>query len=211
MLKYTAFYVILFLRYIFDYCGLIYEGHFTGGEDLDKEFADKQLENAYRQYGQAIEKFCRVSLGEAYDSAADCVQEAFYVYYQRLLNGESFSNPRAFIYKTANILVLKEKEKYYKNARRTKPLDDAVNLSVEMESLISDYTDYDKIKEQLIAALSDSEQELYEMKFVKRLAMKEIAEVLSIKPAAAANRVSRLRKRIIKLIREGGLLNEHYR
>ena len=167
---------------------------------MNKADADRALENAFRQYGQSIEKFCRVSLGEAGDSAADCTQEAFYVYYKKLLAGESFDNPRAFLYKTAGILALKAKEKYYKEAKRTAPLDSAQSLSVDMDSLISDDTDYDSIKDRLISQLRYEEQQLYEMKFAQKMPLGEIAEELGINPAAAANRVARLRKKIIGLI-----------
>ncbi len=179
--------------------------------NLSKAYADKELDMAYRQYGQAIEKYCRISLGEASDSAADCTQEAFYVYYKKLLDSESFDNPRAFLYKTAHNFVLKTKEKYFKEARRTKPLDEADELSVELYNLISDYTDYDRIKELLISELREEEQRLYEWKFTERKPLQEIAELLGTNPAAAANRIARLRKKIIGLIQKGGQLNDDYR
>ncbi len=198
---------INFLRYIFHFCGLTDEG----GEGLDKAIADKALDTAYRQYGQAIEKYCRVSLGEAGESAADCTQEAFYVYYKKLLEGESFDNPRAFLYKTAHNFVLKTKEKYFKEARRTKTLDEAEKLSAELYNFISDETDYDRIKELLISELREEEQRLYEWRFTERKPLQEIAEQLGTNPAAAANRIARLRKKIIGLIQKGGQLKDDYR
>lgn len=173
---------------------------------MSKAYADKQLELAYEQYGIAVGRYCRIRLGEAADMANDCLQEAFCVYYKRLLKGESFENPRAFLYKTANIMVCRAKEEYFKNAKRTKPLDDAENIAVFIHDAIPDELDYDALKTLLISRLSDDEQWLYQMKYAEEKSLKEIGEILGIAPSAVANRTSRLRTKIKRLVEP--VLNE---
>lgn len=167
---------------------------------MSKAFADKQLENAYKLYGRAIEKYCRIRLGEAADATDDCVQEAFLVYYRRLLNDEQFDNARAFLYKTANNMVLKAREEYIKNAGRTRELSEAQGVATEIEEDNRSDIDYDAVTGILISKLSKAEKELYQMKYVDKMSLREIGAVLSIPPSAVANRTSRLRTKIKGLV-----------
>ena len=163
---------------------------------MSTAYADKALEEAFENYGKALEEFCRVRLDEAGQFSNDCVQETFLVFYKRLLGGETFENPRAFLYKTANNMVLRAKEEYYKNAKRSKSLDEAENIAVFIEETSEDEINYDEIKEKLIKTLSEEEQRLYKMKYEKGLKLSEIGKELNINPAAAANRLARLRVKI---------------
>lgn len=169
---------------------------------MSKKYADEQLEQAYELYAKQLERFCLSRLGDAYDSVNDCVQEAYYIFYKRLLNNEQFDNPRAFLYRTVSNLALRAKDEYYKNASRTKSIDDesVLGVSVTMEDGITDYTDYDKLKELLISKLSDEEQRLYQMKYVEEKSLAEIALKLGINDKAVANRTHRLRQKIKRLI-----------
>ncbi len=163
---------------------------------MSKAYADKVLEEAFESFGKALEEFCRVRLGEAGQSSNDCVQEAFLVFYKRLLGGETFENPRAFLYKTANIMVLRAREEYFKNAKRSKSLEEAQDIPVFIEAFSENELDYERIKEILVTRLSEDEQKLYKMKYEQKMSLAEIGNELSIAPAAAANRLSRLRTKI---------------
>jgi len=165
-----------------------------------KAYADSQFNTAFDKYEKAIEKYCAIRLGEAVHATDDCVQETFLLYYRKLLFGEQFENIRAFLYKTANNMVLKARENYFKDAKHTEELSAAENIAVDTYSMISDDVDYDKIKELLISKLSDNEQQLYHMKYVEGKSLREIGEILNIPPAAVANRTSRLRTKVKKLV-----------
>ena len=172
---------------------------------MGKSKADAALNEAFENYSKAIEKFCIVRLGEERDYANDCVQETYCVFYRKLLDGTEFENPRAFLYKTANNMVLKAKDDYYKNAARTKSLDEADNIPVYIEEKVEDMlendeVDIDEAKRILLSMLSVYELELYEMKYVRRLSLKEIAKTLDIAPTAVAMRTSRLRSKVKELI-----------
>lgn len=166
----------------------------------NKATADERLTEAFAEYGRVIEKYCRVRLGEAADSTDDCVQEAFCVYYKRLLAGEEIEKPRAFLYRTADNMVKRAREEYIKACMRTSKLEDAEDIGEYMPQENSADIDYDKIKNTLLAELSEGEQELYQLKYVNHLSMREIGERLKISPYAAANRLSRLRNKILRLI-----------
>lgn len=167
---------------------------------VNKAYADEKMKNAYDEYIDSLKTFCKVRLGEAGDFANDCVQETYCVYYKRLLNGEIFENPRAFLYKTANIMVLRAKEKYFKNAQRTKSLEQADNLVSHLDDYLEQDFDIEFAKEILISKLNDNEKKLYQMKYVQGKSLKEIGQELDIPPGAVANRTSRLRAKVKKLL-----------
>lgn len=164
-----------------------------------KAIADEKLSEAYRTTCQSLVKYCRVRLGEAADSADDCVQEAFCIYYKRLLLGEKFEKPRAFLYRTADNMVKRAKEEYIKNAQRTASLETAEEVEAFIPEESAADMDYDRIKEILISKLSEEEQLLYQRKYAEGFSLKEIAALMDIAPAAVANRVSRLRAKIKRL------------
>lgn len=176
-----------------------------GGMTVGKSYADEQLESAFDKYKTAIEKFCRIRLQEAQDNTCDCVQETFCVYYKKLLDGERFENPRAFLYKTANIMVLKARENYFKNAKKTQSLDESINVAVYIDEQVDelvepDIVDIDKAKKILLSKLDDDDLRLYQLKYVDRKSLKEIALILDITPTACAMRTSRLRTKIKDLV-----------
>lgn len=172
---------------------------------MGKSYADEQLELAFSRYSNAIEKFCYVRLGEANEHASDCLQDTYCLFYRKLLDGEKFESPRAFLYKTANNMVLKAKEQYYKNAKRTKSLDEAesiaINVEDEFEKKEDEFVDIKKAKDILISQLNDAEKELYQMKYAEDKSLKEISSILGIPPTTVAKRTSRLRAKINDLIK----------
>ena len=124
-----------------------------GDGAVSKACAQEALEQAYDAYAERLKSFCRVRLGEAAEAADDCVQETFLVYYKRLLGGEAFLHPRSFLYKTANVMVCKAREEYFKNVKRSESQEKAEQLSVTMNAFDEADWDYDKLKALLLARL----------------------------------------------------------
>lgn len=177
---------------------------------MNKDLANKKLEEAYDLYAKSIEKFCFTRLGEAAGMTEDCVQETFLIYYNKLLDGQTFENVRAFLYKTADIMVKRAKEKYYKNAKRHKDIDDvdeSQGREMDFDEIAFRDLDYDRAKDILLEMLTDSEKELYRLKYVEKKSLKEIGEILKIPASAVANRTSRLRGKVKKLIEP--ILNDY--
>lgn len=177
-----------------------------------KRQADEALKSAYELCFTPLIKYCRVRMGDAAVSADDCVQEAFVVYYNKLLSGETFQNPRAFLYRTTDNFLKQAIEQYVRNRNRTVPLEDAEHLSADDLPFETSDLDYDKLAAVLIGSLTSEEQTLYRMKYIERRQLAEIAETLGISPAAAAKRTSRLRSQIkdkltstIQSQRKGGI------
>ena len=67
----------------------------------EKKRADALLQECYDQYRIRLFNYCLSRL-DSREAADDCVQETFIVFYNKLLDGEEFENPRAFLYRTAD-------------------------------------------------------------------------------------------------------------
>ena len=179
------------------------KGKKTKGETrmpTDKQNADRQLSAAYEQYGKRLTNYCYARLKENKNAADDCVQNAFLVFYRRLLTGEVFDNPKAFLYRTADNMCKKADEEAIRKTSKTVTLDNIADIPAPENDPHATERDYDEIRDILLQKLSEDEQRLYNMKYVENMPLTEIAEILRIKPSAAAKRTSRLRAKIHSLI-----------
>lgn len=167
-----------------------------------KEIADEKLKQAFKLYGNLLNKYCAVRLREVPSSVDDCVQNTFLIYYKKVRADEEIMNPKAFLYRTADNMIKRVIAEHYKNAKHTVELEKANDIPVEDVFDHSADLDYDYLKEMLLSKLSPEEQILYQQKYVDRLSLKEIGELYQIDPTTVANRTSRLRTKIKSLIDE---------
>lgn len=159
-----------------------------------KRRADKGFTEAYEACYLSLIKYCAARMGDARIQADDCVQEAFLVFYNKLLNGEEIRNPRAFLYRTTDNFLKQAVARYAREQKRHVPLEDAENLAAAQQSPFSEHEpDYEACARTLLENLSEAEQTLYRLKYMEKRSLREIAELLDITPAAAAKRTSRLR------------------
>ena len=165
-----------------------------------KQKADALLTEAYEKYNTLLIKFCYTKLLEDKTSADDIAQEALLVYYKRMLKGEEFEKPLAFLYQTAANLCKNTNKKATQHAMRTVSLDEATDVAAQEDNWKARELDYDEIKERLLERLDDEELQLYRLKYVERRSLKEISEMMDITPNAVAKRTQRLRSVIKQLV-----------
>lgn len=178
----------------------------------EKKRADALLQECYGQYRIKLFNYCLSRLDGSREAADDCVQEAFIVFYDKLLEGEQFENPRAFLYRTADNFVKRQKQKVAEEQRRRVPLEEAADIGVtdneytERLALI----DYEECAKLLINLLTDEEKQIYDLRYVRRIGVEELAERLGISRPAASMRLMRLRNKIKDMVysfdieKEGG-------
>lgn len=167
---------------------------------------ENEFDEYYNDYYDSILKYCRVRLGRFSENAGDCVQETFLVLYNKMTDGETIEQPRAFLYRTADNFVKRTIEKNQRLQQRTVPLDEIADT--ESPPTIPNDFDYDKCAKILISMLSSQEQELYKLKYEEKRSLDCISQKLKISPAATAKRTSRLRKKIVDLIKEQNLFGD---
>ena len=126
---------------------------------------------------------------------------------QKLNAGETFDNPRAFLYRTADNFVKRRKTEIAKTAKHEIPFEYAENTAVTFERdyiAAADETDYDLLAQELIDSLPDDEKELYNLRYRDNKKIDEIAAALGISQAAATMRLKRLRDKVKQKIYEKG-------
>ena len=158
------------------------------------------LQQLYDEYRLKLTHFCLARLSGEKEAAADCVQEAFLVLNSKLLSGEKIENPRAFLYRTAEIFVKRRQEQISKEVRCLVPLEKAEG-AVTIDEIYNDI-DYDLLAEKLIATLDEDEKQLYNLRYIQKTRVDDIALRLNISRPAASMRLIRLKARITDMVKE---------
>lgn len=170
----------------------------------EKKRANALLQECYNEYRIKLFNYCLSRLDEAREAADDCVQETFIVFYNRLLDGEHFENPRAFLYRTADNFVKRQKQKAASELRREVPLESAADIGVTDEEYTArlDLIDYEECAKALISLLTDEEKKIYDLRYVQKIGVEDIAKKLAISRPAASMRLMRLRNKIKDMVYE---------
>ena len=167
----------------------------------EKKRADALLQECYDQYRLKLFNYCLSRLDGSREAADDCVQETFIVFYNKLLDGEEFENPRAFLYRTADNFVKRQKQKDAVELKRSIPLEDAENIGVTDEYLSRlDLIDYEEIAKILLNLLTDEEKQIYDLRYIRKQSVEDISEQLGISRPAASMRLMRLRNKIKDMV-----------
>ncbi len=157
----------------------------------------------YCEYQNEIFRFCLVKTKGSKEKAEDICEDAFTVLLKRLYKGESFLNPRAFLYKTANNLFLKQCEKEKKeNIVYEKNSYEEIYISEFKTEILPEDFDYDSCAEKILKELNDTETELYNLRYKEEKSIKECAEILNVSFGTVAMRLSRLKKKVACVIKE---------
>ena len=164
-----------------------------------KQIANAKLERDYGLYFSNLQRFCMVKLKNQ-EQVEDLVQECFYILYQHYMKDEDIKNVAGFLYKIADNLI---KAQWRENQKMEKmvQIDD---LSDTIPAKIDEYSDidYDLLAEKLLRNLSESEKQLYKLKYIDNKSLDEIANQLNMNYQAVAKRLSRLRQKVKDLITE---------
>ncbi|MBR5202870.1 MAG: sigma-70 family RNA polymerase sigma factor [Clostridia bacterium] len=164
-----------------------------------KTASNTVFEQCYKEYYQSLINFARARLREGSDFCEDCVQETFTVFYNRLQAGENFEYPKAFLYRTLDNIVKKQKAKIVAEEINTVSLDDPDNT---IEIAVADEIDCEKCIKILENSLDEEEKFLYTEKYVNGKKIEQIAIESGLSVGAVTMRLSRLRKKLKNLLED---------
>ncbi len=157
------------------------------------------FEQCYKDYYQSLINFARARLGEYGSYSEDCVHEAYVIFYNRLQSGESFEHPRAFLYRTLDNIVKKQKSKIFAEETNTVSLDSPdINITIA----VTDDIDCEKYIKILEESLDENEKKIYLAKYVNNQKIDKIAEEMNLSVGAVTMRLSRLRKKLKNLLED---------
>lgn len=170
----------------------------------DKAEINAYLKECFEAYQRGVYNYCLARLGGSREAADDCVQETFLVFNKKLLGGEEFENPRAFLYRTADNFIKRSKKKTALTQIREIPLDSLSDIGELDISFAEKFTqeDYDLIAEKILNALSDGEMQIYKMRYVEKMSVESIAAALGITRPTASMRLLRIRNKVKETVYE---------
>ena len=179
----------------------------------NKEQSNKRIENIINeceQYREQLIMYCRQYFDYDYETAEDCVQEAYVALIENLQSGIEIKNYKSWLY----TVTLNKKNQAIKDKLKRNEYDfdsnEAKDKAIENELSSSfDYVDNmitDEMVEEralrIISELSADEQKLYTLYYWEHKKLKEIATILNITYSNTRKRHELLRKKIIKKIKE---------
>lgn len=172
-----------------------------GGEAVKSEKqVNKLFEECYHEYRVKLFNYCLARLSGSREEADDCVQETFTLFYKKLKSGEEFKNPRAFLYRTADNFVKRQKEKKAKDLKRNVPIDE-VEVGAETEFFQRlDEIDFEAFAEELISCLNEKEKEIYSLRYIEKMSVEDMAEKSGISRPAMSMKLMRLRNKIKEIV-----------
>lgn len=173
-------------------------------EQRNKKQQDAQFVLVYQRDYPFIFRLCAARLGGDTDLAEDCAQEAFYVLYKKYLAGIKVENPRAFLAKTAHLILLNQTTKRTAEAVKRADLDESIPAKAGWTEQLENRL----LLEQLQAALNEKNRELFRLRYTDELSVAEIAAKTDSSVTAVTTRLSRLRQKLQQMMRETEVMTE---
>lgn len=170
------------------------------------EDKEKQLLDAYNSYADALFRHCYFRLYDR-EQAKDVVQDVFMHTWEYVYDDNTIGNMRAFLYRTANNLVIDHVRKhttYSLDALKEKGFDPEDNASEA--SRIADVVSGREVL-QVLHKLEDPYRTVVIMRFIDDLMPREIAAVLGETENAVSVRIHRALKKT-KQLWEGEFIHE---
>lgn len=148
-----------------------------GSSPMSSTDLQKQFSELYDQYADAIFRHCYFRLNDR-DRAIDLMQETFMRSWRYAMNGNEIHQPRAFLYRVANNLIVNEYERR-KPTSSLENLDDESGFQPTTDDHEQTQTRLDaELLTQHLSKLNESYREVVVMRYIDGLSLAEIAEIL---------------------------------
>lgn len=164
-----------------------------------KQLADSKLKDAYTAYYSSVYKFCLSRLKSDRASVDDCVQETFIVLYKKYLSGEEIEFTQAFLLKTASNFV---KKRFAQIKREETNVDiEEIKEIITHSNDIEDRLSFEEYSRMISDALSDTDREIFAMRYIQELKIEEIANKLEVSVSSVTTRLSRMRNKLREVLK----------
>lgn len=136
---------------------------------------EEQFLRSYKEYSDALFRFCYLKVSDR-EVAKDMLQETFIKTWQYIQKGGTVTNPKSFLYKTAQNLVIDHYRK-----KKTVSLDALADDGFDPGENPTKQTE-DRLDGELALEVMNKIPEMYRevifMQYVEGLSIKEIAEIV---------------------------------
>ncbi|MBQ8981427.1 MAG: sigma-70 family RNA polymerase sigma factor [Eubacterium sp.] len=161
-----------------------------------KNAADIEFQKVYKAYYTPLYRFCLTKLADDRPAIDDVLQEAFLVYYNKLLEGSKIEYTYAYLLKITDIQI----QRYFRDIKkqsRTISLDEVIKIPSSKDNL-DEKIAFEQYSREFSAALRDDEAELFSMRYIEELDLNEIAELTGLSITNVSTRLNRIREKLRK-------------
>ena len=173
-----------------------------GGEGMEDILdQNREAERIFRQYGKLLTAVAAAQLPGRPEDAEECVQDAVWAF----VEGREKWDPERGSEKTWLCLLLRSRARDRRRAlasRAEEPLEDHVHLTAGDEAEGAAVRDGLR---RALGELSREERRLFTLRFVYGLPSAELGGMLGLSPNGVDARVSRLRRKLKRLLARQGL------
>lgn len=161
---------------------------------IKKINTDLQFTETYRSLYPFILRYCIAKLRGSVEDAEECAQEAFFILYKRYCNNETVENPRAFLIKTVNNIVMKKGSLMSKNTYSLEEYKEQLETKESPQS----YSDieYTELLGLIESKLEEPDKTIFNLRYVEDKSIKEISEITGISITNITTRISRFRNKV---------------
>ena len=139
----------------------------------------------------------------------DCFQELFIRTYEKFSSFEHSSNKTGWLFKAMKNIMhefYRKKKKLYNHTTSEAILPEIEEKSNEEKDLIfeiiTNHSSEAQIIQMILSNLTEKERLLYRLRYIEKLSTDKIAEQLSLPSGTVRGRLSDLKKKVTKRIRE---------
>ena len=139
----------------------------------------------------------------------DCFQELFLRTYEKYSSFDRSSNKSGWLFKAMKNIVYEFCRKKKVRCEHTMPILFVPESEEEFKGekdlifeIITHHSSDEQIVQTILSQLTEKERRLYQIRYVEKLSTDKIAEQLSLPSGTVRGRLSDLKKKVEKLIRE---------
>lgn len=162
-----------------------------------KPASEVQFLEAYDKHSDALFRYCYHRVFDR-EKAKDCVQEAFARTWRYLVDGNTIENIRAFLYRTANNIIIDASRKHKPSSLDT-IMEKGFSPSIDPRGKTQDYLAGKELI-SIVRTLDEKYRDVIILKYIEDLSTKEISFILNETENNIYVRISRGLKKIKKIL-----------
>jgi RNA polymerase sigma-70 factor (ECF subfamily) len=159
---------------------------------------EQQFLEAYDKHSDALFRYCYYRVFDR-EKAKDCVQEAYARTWKYMIDGNTIENIRAFLYRTANNIIIDASRKQKSSSLDT-IMEKGFSPSIDPRNKTQDYLAGKELI-KLVKTLDEKYRDVIILKYVEDLSTKEISFILNETENNIYVRISRGLKKIKKILK----------
>ena len=156
---------------------------------FDNSKTDAHFTNTYRSLYPFILRYCIAKLKGSVEDAEECTQEAFYILYRKYCSGVEIENPKAFLIKTANNIIMKKVAAKHGD---TYYFDD-IDIDVSKDEHGYSKIEYSELLCIINNRLNEPDKTIFNLRYVEEKSVREISEITGISITNITTRIWRFR------------------